>query len=242
MLLSIIISKLRNGEFITFGSDFHTIGSKYFATVPGLQAEMLLFTNAFKPMDIVYALEKGSPLSIKIEETDERRDDAITGIRLAADGYSHHFDLNYKAGADLIFRAINKYGSNIAKQNYMQETASINSLVADFEVAGPLKDAITLFGFTAWVAELKAANILFIELFLQRNEQLSQKPAEDLKTLRVAAKAAHDSFLLFLTASEKLNPSADLAKLVGEINSLLEKYNTLIAGRAVKKGKVAEPE
>ena len=236
MLSSIIISKLRNGEFISLGSDLSTIGSKYFATVTGLQAEMLLFTNAFKPMDIVYALEKGSPLSIKIEDADERRDGAITGIRLTTEGYLRHFDLNIKAGADLILRAINKYGSNIATQNYVQETASIKSVVDDFEAAGPLTDAITLLGFTAWVAELKAANNLFNQLFLQRNEQLSQKPAEDLKTLRVAAKAAYDSLIDFLTASEKLNPGADLAKLVGEINTILSKYNTLLAGRAGKKG------
>ena len=236
MSITINIARLRNGEFISLGSDLSSIAGKFFTTVPGLEAETLLFKNAFKPMDIVYALEKGSPLSIKIEETDERRDDAISGIKLAEEGYLKHFDLNVKASADIVLRAINKYGSTIATQNYVTETASIKSVVEDFEAAGPLKDAITLLNFTTWVAELKAANILFNELYLQRNEQLSQKPSEDLKTLRVAAKTAYESFILFLSASQKLKPSADLDKLVAEVNTLLEKYNTIIASRAAKKG------
>lgn len=227
----IVVTRLRNAEFISLGTDVVAIARKYDLSLPLLKPETDKLEDAFKPLNTLYAQEKGSQLSIAIELADIRRDDAVNGIRFVAEGYMKHYEDPKKTAASTILRAIGKYGSDIANQNYIQETATLNNLTEDMEAPGALRDALALLGLTAWGTELKEANKAFNDLYLQRIEQSSQKPEGNLKELRLPARTQYDLFNRKLDAMDIMVPTDPLTNLIKELNSLTAQYNRLLAGR-----------
>lgn len=238
MFEDINLSKLHNNEFVNLGDQIFTILEKYLVAIPALAAEKSKLKNVFEPVNAHFAYDKASPLSMAIGLADERRDDAILGIKAVAGGYRRHFDAPMKEAAVTILRAIEKYeisgGGNIAEQNYNAESASLIGLSADFNAAGPIKDAMAKLGLTAWGAEMDAANKEFDVLYLKRNEQSGQKPAGTFKDARNAAKKQILEFLTYVNSVRIAIPGADITNLFNELNALIGTYNRLLATRAGK--------
>ena len=228
---SISLSQLRNGEFINYITDLIAILRKHEIKSPFLKAQADKFEPEVDLLNKVFAPERGSKLSFDIELADYRRDEAISGIKQVVSAYTRHFDANTKAAAEALLRGINKYGSNLATQNYMQETTSLSSLSDDFETNADLKAALILLGLGAWAGELKTANVNFNSLYLKRTEENSLKPELTVKTQRGIVKDKYDVLADYISAYQKINPSDDLLIAIREVNSHISQYNRLLAGR-----------
>lgn len=236
-------TRLRNGEANQFGADLHTILNKFVPRIQGLNVQADNVKAANQKISDLFAKEKKSKLSKKIENADLRRDDAVTGIKQCAEAFVKHFNPNFRKAAQDLLDGINKYGANIAGQNYIQESAILKNLSEDFENNTDLKNALTVLNIVDWAAELNEANKEFNALFLQRNEDSSrQKPDVSMKELRIDFKVIMEKTFENVYARHILASSDDVLFLIGELNTLIAKFNKIVLDRQNKGGDDNEEE
>ncbi len=76
----------------------------------------------------IYQQETGSPLSPKLEKLDQRRDKAISGIKMYVESLAIHYREDVVAASHIVLDAITKFGENIAAQNFITETYTLAHL------------------------------------------------------------------------------------------------------------------
>ncbi len=215
----------RNSEFIAFMND--TLGLLTRANIAALSSSQADLQTAYDALDTSFKVSQGSLLTASVRELDARRDAALRGIHAAAKAYSFHYDEATQAAAVAVTKAISKYGSRIAQLNYQAQTATLKSLVNDFENDADLTAALTTLHLTAWTAELKNANIDFETKYLDRVTDQANKKVSPVSEQRPAAIEAYNTLIQHIQANHILNPSAALTELIGQLNELVMKYNAL---------------
>ena len=222
---------LRNSEFLGYGNDLITLISAADPGALGLSPAFDPFVAEWNKLSDYFALEQGSLLSNTVEALDKRRDRAVVGIRLIADGYTKHFDEARVAAGEQILATMDKYGKSIQSQNLLAQTETVRNLVEDFEEMVPVKEALTLLGLTDFALELKNANNEFNQVYLERNAETSQKPDASFVALRKPATEVYRKLVRRIESREELDGTPELTKLINEIDELISKYNLLIANR-----------
>ncbi|MFK7949480.1 MAG: DUF6261 family protein [Saprospiraceae bacterium] len=215
----------RNSEFIAFMND--TLGLLTRANIAALSSPQADLQTAYDGLETSFKVSQGSLLTASIQELDARRDAAIRGIHQAAKAYSFHYEEATQVAAIAVAKAISKYGTRIAQLNYQAQTATLKSLIKDFENDADLTAALTTLNLSTWVAELKAANIAFEEKYLDRVTDKANKKVAPVSEQRPAAMTAYATVVQHIQANQILNPSAALTELVGQLNELVVKYNAL---------------
>lgn len=231
MILSIELAKLRNSETVQFFSDTLKIVSRNNPATLMVQAKYDFMNTVQTELEVLFKKSTENPITAEIEALDVRRDRAVSGILGLANAYSFHFDVVFSAPADVILDYAKIYTTNIAKDNYNSETATITNIVNDFESKPALTAAVTALGLTAWKNELKAANTAFANKYLDRTQDLATATPDNLKAKRVQAYDAYYDLRNNIDAHATITPTALYTKTINEINVLITQYNTLLAGR-----------
>ncbi len=226
--------KYRNAAFIAFLKDARTICEKFNTKTLKLDGELAKLSGGIVALDNVFGTAKGSASTDTIENLDARRDDAFTGISFIADAYSKHYEAEYRGAAKLVSATIAKYGKRIVTLNYLSETETLRSLVSDFENQGDVKAAITQLHLTEWVNELKAANTAFNEVYLSRNQELSEQPDQNILDLKKPAIENFNSLINLVSSYNTISPNADYKKIIDEVEELAIKYNANIPSPVAK--------
>ena len=224
------------GEVLSVGNDTITLFNKYNLTNDGLATKLNNLKSAIIPLTDAFSNEKSSQLSKTIALADQRRDKAINGIKAIATSYFvNHFNEAAKSQADLLLRAIAKYGDNIADLNYQLESETLRNLLEDFETDPKLSAAITALFLTEWVVELKAANIAFTDIYMQRNEEIADKKIDvSTKLARKDFAASYKLLLKHLDSMHTLAPTEPQQKLIDELTILHGTFARLIQARNKK--------
>ncbi|NEW81484.1 MAG: hypothetical protein GZ094_03855 [Mariniphaga sp.] len=236
MINAIDLRTLRNVEFLRFGADFYGLVNANDPVVLNIEPQHVAFKIKLDETSQLFKLEQSSPLTQELVLDDERRDKAINGISGMIESYCYHFDSATVKAANLLLASLNLYGKGVAKMNLPSESGTIDAIVKDWETKPELTAAITLLGLTAWVAELKAANQLFEQKYLERTEEYGAANPDTLKSKREETVLAYYELRKFIDANSVLNPSAAYEKLINALNALIDQYITLLNTRA------AEPE
>ena len=215
----------RNDEFIAFMNDILVLLTR--ANIAALSTAQGELQTAYDALDTSFKVSQGSLLTASVQELDARRDAALRGIHAAAKAYSFHYDEATQAAAVAVTKAISKYGTRIAQLSYQAQTATLKSLVNDFENDADLTAALNTLNLTAWTAELKAANTAFEEKYLDRVTDQANKKVSPVSEHRPVAIEAYNTLVQHIQANNILNPSATLTELIGQLNELVVKYNAL---------------
>ena len=220
--------KYRNAAFIAFLKDTKSICEKFNTKTLKLDGDFAKLSNGIIALDNVFGLAKGSASTDTIENLDARRDNAISGISDIADAYLKHFEADFIEAAKLVNSTIAKYGKRITTLNYLSETETLRSLVSDFENQINVNAAIVKLNLTEWVNELKAANTAFNEVYLSRNQELSEQPDQNLLDLKKPAIENFNNLMNLVSSYNTINPNSDYKKIVDEVEELVIKYNANI--------------
>jgi hypothetical protein len=231
MLNAIDLRTLRNGEFVQFGADFHGLISANNPVALNIKPQLLAFKTSLDETTILFKLERTSPVTQELVLLDERRDKAIIGLTGAIDGYGYHFDPDTVNAANTLATNLMLYGSGIAKLNFPTESATLTAIINDWESKPKLVAAVAKLGLTAWVAELKAANQLFGQKYLERTQEYGAANPDTLKAKREEAMSAYYELRKFIDANSVINASATYDKLIKELNALIDQYNGLLSSR-----------
>ena len=219
------LKRYRNSEFIAFFSDVLQFVNT--ANITALTTPLVSLQNAYDDLGNSFKVSKGSLITESIQALDARRDVAVKGIRMSAKAFMYHFDDDIKAAATAVFQNIIKYGSRLTELNYQGETASLKSLIKDFENDTTLTAALTTLNLSAWVAELKTANESFEQKYLERITDNADKKVTAVGEHRPAAITAYQNLVKHIEANAVLNPSDELTVLINNLEELVGKYNQI---------------
>ena len=235
MFLAIHYPKLRNNEFIQFikllveilnSNDPEVLKVK--AQCDDLTALLAILSALFKP-------DLGSAITKKLQEIDERRDTAITGIEMQIKSFTYCFDADKREAANLLNSSLVTYGSGLSRMNYQAETSTIASIIQKWESDANLTAALTRLDLIAWVAELKAANNLFEERYIDRIKEDAEAPEQRTIELRKQIIQSYRTLLAHLQAHATLSTDNSYDPVINQTNQLIEQYNRLVDVRGSNK-------
>lgn len=232
MINAISISILRNAEYLQFMKDTSSLVVTNNPTVLNVVAQLAALNASNAILEGLFKTELANEITQELVLIDERRDKAINGLTAAISGYRYHFDAALAQAAGLLDENLKLYGTGIAKQNYQSETATIASLVTDWETKTALTTAMNTLNLKLWKDELKAANTLFGQKYLARTQEYGAANPDTLKSKREEANAIYYKLRDFLNSFSIVNPSVANTKVCNEINALIDQYNTLLNNRA----------
>lgn len=224
----------RHKECIQYFSDTVSIYTKFDLVALKLDGfvNQMVAKNAL--LVELFEIAKKNENTETIESLDERRDRAIVGIRKVADGFSTYFEANKELAAKLVINHIDKYGSQISKMNYLAETTAINGVVNDLENETDVKAAVTLLGLTAWVGELKQANIDFNAKYLERNADLANQPDQNVRDARMQTYPVFNLLMEKTASFYSAFGNQEYKTIIDQMDELTLKFNETVPKRVSK--------
>jgi hypothetical protein len=241
MITVIDLVKLRNAEFLTFVATYSEIVAVNDPAKLNVATQHAAFKLKLDEMSELFKRERSSIFTQALVLLDERRDDAITGFATVINGFCYHFDAETKQAARLLNESLILYGVGIARLNLQAETSTISGIVHDWETQPYLSAAITRLGLSDWVAELKTANQLFDQKYLERTREYGAANPSTMKGKREEMTVAYYELRKFIEANSIINPGAAYDKLIGELNALIVQYNLLLNTRSAEPNPESTP-
>jgi len=239
MITVIDLAKLRNAEFLQFGATISELIDANHPTELNLTVPQTTFKQKLTETSALFQLERTNPFTQELVLLDDRRDKAMNGLVDCINGYCNHFDPETARVANLLKVNLNLYGVGVSRMNTQAETSTIYGIINDWESKPELSAALVKLGFTSWMAELKTANQLFEQKYIQRTQAYGAANPDTLKSKREETLAAYYELRKHIEANAVVNPSTAYEKLISELNALIQQYNELINARAAEPA--AEP-
>ena len=231
MINAIDLAKLRNGEFLQFGTNFSGLVEANNPKGLNVETQHSIFKIKIGEMGELFKIERASPITQELTLLDERRDRAINGISAIISGYCLHYLAEKAVAANLLTNDLLLFGTGISRQNLPSETALINGIVKDWETKPELTAALASLSLTQWVEELKTANQLFDQKYIERTKEYGAANPETLKAKREEAMITYYELRKFLEAYATILNTPEYIKIIHELNALIDQYNALINGR-----------
>lgn len=235
MITAIDLTKLRNSEYLQLMIDVLKLVFQNNPTALKVLDEYNALQANTTGIEAIFKTEQSSPLTPIIEAGDIRRDDAIMGIFTSIVANTYHFDPAVRDAANVLAKYIGIYGSanEVTKLNLQSETATVNSIVTDMETRADLVAAVTTLGLAPWVAELKTANKLLGDKYIERTTELAGASTDNIKQKRLDCNTAYYSLRDMLQSYNIITKgAAPYLKTISEINALIDQYNIIITKRA----------
>lgn len=232
MIIAIELQRLRNDEHLQMFKDVAILTLQNDPIALKIKPQFDALQQKNTELDALYKKQAASELTKELDLLDEKRDRAIIGLVLIADGYQYHFDPNFSKAATRLSDNFKLYGASIYRQNLQSETNIITSIVNDLEEKPELAAAVTLLGLTAWKNELKAANSLFGAKYLERTVQYSEVTKETMAAKREETNQVYYKLRQHIEANATLDEgNIGYTKLINQINALIEQYNLVLEKR-----------
>lgn len=231
MIESIELTKLRNGEFLQFSTNFSALVESNNPTILNVLKQHDDFKVAISVIEPLFKVERVNAITQQLVLLDERRDKAIAGLTTVIDGFCFHFNISVAQAAKLLAVDLQLFGTGIARQNYPAETASINGIISDWETKPELAGALVILGVEDWKDELRTANEVFDQKYIERVKEYGAANPDTLKEKREETMNVYSELRKYLDANSVLHNTPHYEKTMKELNALIGQYNTLLNTR-----------
>jgi hypothetical protein len=231
IVTAIDLRSLRNAEFLQFCATFSELVVSNDPVVLNVVVQHSTFQSKLDEMTALFKRERSSVFTQALIRLDERRDNAINGLTSVINGYCYHFDPDTIQAAKLLSDSLVLYGVGFARINLQSETSTVNGIVHDWETKPGLTTALQKLGLTGWLAELKTANQLFEQKYIERTREYGAANPDTMQSKRQETMVAYYELRKFLDANAIVNPSAAHEKLNSELNALIGQYIDLLKNR-----------
>lgn len=234
MIKSVQLNQFRNSEFIQFISNFLEVLEEKDLPALNLQSHTDSLKSLHSSMVALYQPDRGSDITKQIQQEDERRDAAISGIQMLIEAYTNHFDAVKRKAAESLDTSLKKYGNRIGKQNYQAETAIINSILDEWQNQANLLQAQSILGINDWVLDLADANTKVNTNYLLRAKEDAESPDIKIADLRKKIISAYRDLGKRIEAFATISDEEAYIIIMKQSNSIIEKYNAMLAARSAK--------
>lgn len=231
MFTPIHLPHLRNSEFLNFFKDIDLRCKRFDVVALGLTSRARALTSEYAKLELAYNKKGGSDITDLLDALDDRRDDAITGIKICSEGFVRSFSKPISNAARLIFESFSRHPVGIARLNRKAETSEINSLIREWKDTTELTAALETLGFTSWVAELREANSSYAATEQDRVDDVLQSEGDSFTELRLGAKDVYATLCKGIEAHYELNENPEHLKMANTINLIVDEYNLILTKR-----------
>ena len=225
------LKNLRNDEYFQFIKNTKSLVDTNDPSVLNVVAQNAALNEKMQEYDALFKKSTASEITQVIFDIDLRRDNALVGISSVVNGNLYHFDPALKAAAVKLDDNLKIYGVNIIRQNYQAETATIASIVGDWDTKPDLTTAMNVLNLKTWKDELKEANDLFDQKYLERTQEYGAASPETILSKREETNQAYYTLKSFLESFSVVQPSVANTTTINQLNALIEQYNTLLKNR-----------
>ena len=224
---------LRNPEHIQLVDDVLNVIKKYNPAALKVTEQYEKLKLRFEAIESSYKLPVKNALTKELQELDDLRDDAFTGMMYLVKGNSYSDDAEISSHAETLLEHVARFGSNIQQMNYQSETTALRNIVNDWNTVPELSAAITALNLGLWKNRVATANNNFSNCFLQRAELNGNQQGERLKDIRKDINEAYYELRDLLNAHWLITNGAEpYNSVVSFINGLLEVYNESLSKRS----------
>ena len=231
MINGIILRNLRNAEYLQFMKDALALTASNNPAALNVTAQYDALLAQVTNLETLFKVSQSSEITQEILNLDIRRDRAVSGLRQVVEGYRNYFLPATADAARLLSENIQLYGGDIERQNYRAQTATLNGIISDWETKAPLTDAMTLLNLKDWKNELKDANALFNEKYLERTQEYGAANEETISTEKAATNALYYTLRDNITARATIANTAALTTTINQLNALIAQYEVLLRDR-----------
>lgn len=232
MIEAIDLKKLRNPEYLQFMADaLGHVQNNNPATLQ-IEPQYEALRAKYAESDELFKLPLANERTKGLSTLDGKRDKALTGISLVVTGYLNHFDPAYATAADRLNRNIKLYGEQIYRQSYQAQSATLTSMINDWDTNSDLADAIDLLGLKEWKDNMARNNNDFIDLYNQRTQDYGNEPTYNLLSKRAETNTAYYALIAMLEARKLIANNSSYDRVFGELNASINQYNTLLNNRS----------
>ena len=194
------------------------------------------FKTRLDAYDKALILVRGSELTVELEELDARRDAAfLTLINLLRALQKSPVE-ETSGAASLLYALVERYGKDIHRQAYMQESGNLINLLQDFE-SEPYASKAEALGIKSSLDVLKAANAEFDRVYGERLTEAAGKNKGLAKTEKIKLQDSFEKLCQLTVAGATWTGEAIYLQIENIINSHVANARQKVAQRmAIRKG------
>jgi hypothetical protein len=218
----------RKSESVQFFNDLVTLCSESNPKALNIQAQLVALNECINSLNMNFVTDRSSEITSDLISLDQRRDKAITCLRMLTEGFTNHFDPDKRSTAILLLKTIDKYGSSISRMNYQAETSTLDNLGDELLNDASSVNQVNQLGLTDIVNEMIEANNAFNIRYLDRvREEAGQNEVAAGELIKKCI-AGYRLLTAHIEAHSTLNPCDELSTLIERINELIERYNLTV--------------
>lgn len=199
-----------------------------------IKAEVDAFSLASTAMQNAFRPENNSEITAQLVSLDDRRDWCAKTLYNISGALAKHYEEDIAKAASRILECMSKYGDNIYKQSYPEETTSIKSLYRNLTEDSVLNLAVSTCNLAKVVDDLNSENIAFEQLYFERIRLNSKSNDISFAELQSTAFKACKTLLTKIQACCTVFPELDYEPLMRQINSTIEQFNQIVINRKAK--------
>ncbi len=183
---------------------------------------------------------KKNPLTISKKEKDIIRDHYFLGLRSYIESMTYHWEESINTSAHSISEVIERHGHSLHNLGYNEETALLNSLIAELQQE-PGSTHIATTGAQSWLAKLAEAQIDFEKTKSDAIDHDSIEKPSINKTKTLVIKDLND-VLNYIGIEEKFNETPAITDLISKINQNILSVVSIAKARNTRqrKGELVE--
>jgi len=228
---SIQLERMHNDEHFQFHTEFIALLNRTGASQLKVEALFEAYMTFYKRADAALKKILKSELTKEIQKADKRRDNAFLGLLKKHRICLKHFQPEVQQAAEKLSIPLNTYG-NLARKSLNKQSSAVYNLMQ--ELRGAYAEALFTAGLQEWADELETANNDFMDLYRKRQDETSQKPNLKLFQERKNMDKAYRQLIQHLNAHLLLEGAPLYVDFINSLNTLTNKYKTLMAQRAGK--------
>lgn len=235
MINSINLRGTRNGEFVQFNTDLDEIIERNGSPLILESDAYKLFKSNNDRTNRLYKANQLTLVSDNLASLDDQRDRQFMSLRMMLEASLHHPQPELQQHARSVLDHLDTFGKDIIRKNYPTETAILNKILEDWRTQPALSESLAALGLTVWQKRLEDLNQRFHDLYVSRAQGAGSGQVETMKQLRDATVDSYFGLRELINALYVVNKKAEpFAKLINEINGLIDKYN-MVASRTQTK-------
>jgi hypothetical protein len=220
----------RNGEYLQFMKNVTDIYKKYDTDALSLTARVQTLDESTHNMNEVFMSATAHELTPELQLLDQRRDQALIGIRLYLECMTYKEQDDIIKAAKLLQANYFSHGNRIEKLSYQQETAVADALLNDWATTPSLVEAQNLLKITDWVSTLKDLNTQFNAQYISR-AQTTIKPGQ-IEDKRSLMRQAYEDLVLDTVSYSRIAAEKTLyLAIIDGVNGLIGDYNQSVTLR-----------
>jgi hypothetical protein len=167
---------------------------------------------------------------------DTLRDRALIGITNIIRGNTYSSKAGHKQAAELLEHHLGIFGTDIANDNLLSETATLRNIVNDWATKPDLAAALTLLDLDYWKTDLDTANNQFETTYLARSKEQGSASPDTIRAKRLETNQLYYDLRDEIEAWNTIKKGAEpYGSTIQSVNGVINNYNDLLARRGAGK-------